>query len=55
MTADQAVYKNSTSCIRVNGKVSEEFSVYVGVGCVMSWLMKKCFDGVVREMKLKLG
>ncbi len=41
--------------MRVNGELSESFSVEVGVrqGCVMSpWLFNIYMDGCIREMKV---
>ena len=58
LKAVQAFYRNSRACVRVNGKVSEEFDIHVGVrqGCVMSpWLFNIYMDGVMREMKARVG
>ena len=54
----KAFYRNASACVRVDGEVSESFSVEVGVrqGCVMSpWLFNVFMDGCIREMKAKVG
>ncbi len=48
-------YENANTSVRVNGELSESFSVEVGVrqGCVMSpWLFSLYMDACIREMKL---
>ncbi len=47
--------ENASASLRVNGELSESFSVEVGVrqGCVMSpWLFNLSMDGCIREMKV---
>jgi len=54
----KAFYKEASACVRVDGEMSESFNIRVGVrqGCVMSpWLFNVYMDGVIREMKAKLG
>ncbi len=54
----RSFYENASASVRVNGKLSESFSVEVGVrhGCVMSpWLFSIYKDGCIREMKVKSG
>ncbi len=51
----RSFYENANACVRVNGELSESFSVEVGVrqGCVMSpWLFNIYMDGCIREMKV---
>ena len=58
LKAVQAFYRNSRACVRVNGRVSEDFEIHVGVrqGCVMSpWLFNVYMDGVMREFKARVG
>ncbi len=46
-------YENAGAFVRVNGELSESFTVEVGVrqGCVMSpWLFDTYMDGWIREM-----
>ena len=52
LAAIQAFYKESEACVRVEGGMSEWFSVKVdlGQGCVMSpWLFNLFMDGVMKE------
>ncbi len=51
----KSFYGNASASLRVNGVLSESFSVEVGVrqGCVMSpWLFNIYMDGCIREMKV---
>ncbi len=51
----KSFYENASASVRVNGELSESFSVEVGVrpGCVMSpWLFNIYMDGCIREMKV---
>ncbi len=51
----RSFYENESESVRVNGELSESFSVEVGVrqGCVMSpWLFNIYMDGCIREMKV---
>ncbi len=50
----RSFYENASASVRVNGELSENFKVEVGVrhGCVMSlWLFNIYMDGYIREMK----
>ena len=54
----KSMYEGSVACVRVDEKVSECFSVNVGLrqGCVMSpWLFNLYMDGVVREVYARVG
>ena len=54
----KAFYQNASACVRIDGELSESFGIRVGVrqGCVMSpWLFNVYMDGVIREMKAKVG
>ncbi len=54
----KAFYKDAKACITVNGGTGENFKIIRGVrqGCVMSlWLFNLYMDGVIREMKAKVG
>jgi len=54
----KAFYKDANACVRVNGEMSDSFRIQMGVrqGCVMSpWLFNLYMDGVIREMKAKVG
>ena len=54
----KAFYKEASACVRVDGEFSDSFDIRVGVrqGCVMSpWLFNIYIDGVIREMKAKVG
>ena len=54
----RAFYECASACVRVDGETGESFEIKVGVrqGCVMSpWLFNIYMDGVVREMKAKIG
>ncbi len=51
----RSFYENASTSVRVNGDLSESFSVQVGVrqGCVMSpWIFNIYMDGCIREMKV---
>ncbi len=51
----RSFFENASASVRVNGELSESFSVEVGVrqGCVMSpWLFNTYMDGCIREMKV---
>ncbi len=51
----RSFYENASASVRVNGELSESFSVKVGVrqGCVMSlWLFNIYMDGCIRELKV---
>lgn len=52
------LYEDANACVRVNGEVGERFKINEGVrqGCIMSsWLFNLFMDGVVREMKARVG
>ena len=52
LRAIQSFYRASKACVRVNGKLSRWFPIYLGVrqGCVMSpWLFNIYIDGIIRE------
>ncbi len=58
MNGVKAFYMDAKACIKVNGETSESFGIQGGVrqGCVMSpWLFNLYMDGVIREMKAKVG
>ncbi len=51
----KSCYENASASVRVNGELSESFSVEVGVRqeCEMSpWLFNIYMDGCIREMKV---
>ncbi len=51
----RSFYENASASVRVNGEISESFSVEVGVrhGCMMSpWLFNIYMDVCIREMKV---
>ncbi len=53
----RSFYDNAIAFVRMNGELSESFSVEVGVrqGCVMSpWLFNIYMDGCIREMKVRV-
>ncbi len=53
----RSFYNNASASVRVNGELSESFSVEVGVrqGCVMSpWPFSIYIDGCIREMKVSV-
>ncbi len=54
----RSFYDNACASVRVNGELSESFSVKVGVrqGCMMSsWLFDIYVDGCIKEMKVRVG
>ena len=54
----KAFYKDASACVKIEGDLSENFQIQGGVrqGCVMSpWLFNIYMDGVIREMKAKIG
>ncbi len=49
----RSFYENASATVRMNGELSESFSVEMGVrqGCVMSpWLFSIYIDGCITEM-----
>ncbi len=51
----RSFYESANASVRVNGELSENFKVEMGVrqGCVMSpWLFNMYMDGCIREMKV---
>ncbi len=58
LSAIKSFYEKASACVKINGKISEHFEIKVGLrqGCVMSpWLFNIYMDGVMREMKGKVG
>ena len=58
LRAIKSFYNGSDACVRVCRKMSDWFSVKVGLrqGCVMSpWLFNIFMDGVMREVREKVG
>jgi len=54
----KAFYRDASACVKIKGEMSECFKIKAGMrqGCVMSpWLFNLFMDGVVREMKAKVG
>ncbi len=54
----KAFYRDVSACVRVKGEMAECFKIKAGLGqgCVMSpWMFNVFMDGVVREMKAKIG
>ncbi len=53
----RSFYENASASVQVNGELSENFKVKVGVrqGCVMSpWLFSIYMDGCIKEMKVRV-
>ncbi len=51
-------HEDAFACVKITGETSEHFEIKVGLrqGCVMSpWLFNIYMDGVIREMKGKVG
>ncbi len=58
LNAIKSFYEDASACVKISGETSEQFEIKVGLrqGCVMSpWLFKNYVDGVMREMKGKVG
>ncbi len=58
LSAIKSFYEEVSTCVKISGKTSEHFEVKVVLrqGCVMSpWLFSIYIDGVMREMKGKVG
>ncbi len=58
LSAIKSFYEEASACVRISGDTSELFEIKVGLrqGCVMSpWLFNIYMDGVMREMKGKVG
>ena len=58
LSAVKSFYEEASACVKISGETSEHFEIKVGLrqGCVMSpWLFNIYMDGVMREMKGKVG
>ncbi len=58
LSAIKSSYEEASACVKISGETSEHFEIKVGLrrGCVMSpWLFNIYMDGVMREMKSKVG
>ncbi len=57
LSAIKSFYEAAPACVKINGETSEHFEIEVGLrqGCVMSWLFNIYMDGVMREVKSKVG
>ncbi len=58
LSAIKSVYGEASACVKIRGETSEHFEIKVGLrqGCVMPpWLFNIYMDGVMREMKDKVG
>ncbi len=58
MRAIKSFYEEASAYVRISRQTSEHFEIKVGLrqGCVMSpWLFSIYMDGVMREMKGKVG
>ncbi len=58
LSAIKSFYEKAFACVKISGEISEHFEIKVGLrqGCVMSpWLFNIYMDGVMREMKGKVG
>ncbi len=58
LNAIKSFYEEASACVRISGETSEHFEIKVGLrqGCVMSpWLFNNYLDGVMREMKGRVG
>ncbi len=58
LTAIKSFYEETSTCVKISGETSEHFEIKMGLrqGCVMSpWLFSIYMDGVMREMKGKVG
>ncbi len=58
LSAIKSFYEEASACLKISGETSEHFEIKVGLrqGCVMSpWLCNIYMDGVMREMKGKVG
>ncbi len=54
----KASYREANACVKVDGELTDSFTVAVGVwqGCVMSpWLFSIFMDGCMRDVKAKVG
>ncbi len=54
----KAFYRDASACVKVKGEMGECFKIKAGLrqGCVMSpWLFNIFMNGVIREMKAKIG
>ncbi len=58
LSAIKSLYEEESACIKISGETSEHFEIKVGLrqGSIMSsWLFNIYMDGVMREMKGKVG
>ncbi len=58
LSAIKSFYEEATACVKISGETSEHTRIKVGLrqGCVMlPWLFNIYMDGVVREVKDKVG
>ncbi len=58
LSAMKSFYGVASACVKINGETSEHFEIKVDLrqGCVMSsWLFNIYMDGVMREVKGKVG
>ncbi len=58
LSAIKSFYEEASACVKISGETSEEFEIKAGLrqGCIMSpWLFISYMDGVMREMRAKLG
>ncbi len=58
LSAIKSFYEAASACVKLNGETSKHFEIKMGLrqGCVMSsWLFNIYMDGVMREVKGKVG
>ncbi len=58
VSAIKSFYEEVSACVKISGETSEHFEIKVGLRqkCVVSpWLFIIYMDGVMREMKGKVG
>ncbi len=58
LSAIESFYEDASACVKISRETSEHFETKVGLrqGCVtLPWLFNINMDGVIREMKGKLG
>ncbi len=58
LSAIKSFYEEPSTCVKISGETSEHFEIQVGLrqGCVMlPWLFNIYMDGVMREMKGRVG
>ncbi len=57
LSAIKSFYEAASACVKINGETREHFEIKVGLrqGCVMSPWFNIYMDGVMREVKGKVG